>query len=341
MPSTRCTVASLLFSAFTALACGDSSQPPGSATGAGGDGTGAGAGGGSSAGTGSSMTGAGAAAGASGTGAGAGGAGGAGGTEDGTAAAGATGNGGSAGGPPPAEEAFTLLFRDDFDQLDAARWQLMTHSWTGNLALFSRSAATIERGQLVLRLTPAPQGTADSSGAAKTFLGAEVRSIDALTYGRVRARVKLARGSAVVSSLVTIYTPWPADNWNELDIECLGAEPNDVQFNAMVYTGAPVRPPVTQSVSPTQHPQKVDLGFDPSADFHTYQIEWTPSGARFSVDDVLRHEWTERIDLMMLPQNVLMTIWASSSAEWAGAVTAETGKASATYDWIELYRYTP
>ncbi|WP_437904064.1 glycoside hydrolase family 16 protein [Sorangium sp. So ce327] len=352
MSSTRCTVASLLFSAFTALACDDASQPPGSTTGAGGDGTGPGAGGGSSAGTGSSssVAGAGTADSASSAGAGAGGAGGAGsaggaggagGTAGGTAAAGATGNGGSAGGPPPDEEAFTLLFRDDFDRLDAARWQLMTHSWTENLALFSRSAATIERGQLVLRLTPAPQGTTDSSGAAKTFLGAEVRSVDALTYGRVRARVKLARGSAVVSSLVTIYTPWPADNWNELDIECLGAKPNDVQFNAMVYTGAPVRPPVTQSVSPTQHPQKVDLGFDPSADFHTYQIEWTPSGARFSVDDVLRHEWTERIDLMVLPQNVLMTIWASSSAAWAGAVTAETGTASATYDWIELYRYTP
>ncbi|WP_437777157.1 glycoside hydrolase family 16 protein [Sorangium sp. So ce1097] len=341
MSSTRCTLASILFSAFTALACDDVSQPGGSAPGAGGDDIGAGAGGGSSAGTGSSTAGAGAAAGASSAGAGAGGGpSGAGGAAGGTTAA-STGNGGSAGGPPSPEEAFTLLFRDDFDRLDAARWQLMTHSWAENLALFSRSAATIERGQLVIRLTPAPEGTTDSSGAAKAFLGAEVRSVDTLTYGRVRARVKLARGSAVISSLVTIYTPWPADNWNELDIECLGADPNDVQFNAMVYTGAPVRPPVTQSVSPTQYPRKVDLGFDPSEDFHTYQIEWTPSGARFSVDDVLRHEWTERIDLMVLPQNVLMTIWASSSAAWAGAVTAETGMASATYDWIELYRYTP
>lgn len=348
MSSTRYAIASLLFSAFSALACDDSGQLQGSAPGTGGDGAGAGAGGGSSAGTDSPMAGAGPAADASSAGAGAGGAGagaggapsGAGGTAGGTTAA-ATGNGGSAGGTPPSEEPFTLLFRDDFDRLDAARWQLMTHSWTENLALFSQSAATIESGQLVIRLTPAPAGTADSSGAAKAFLGAEVRSIAALTYGRVRARVKLARGSAVVSSLVTIYTPWPADNWNELDIECLGAKPNDVQFNAMVYTGAPVRPPVTQSVSPTQHPQKVDLGFDPSEEFHTYQIEWTPSGARFSVDDVLRHEWKERIDLMVLPQNVLMTIWASSSAAWAGAVTAETGRASATYDWIELYRYTP
>ncbi|WP_437304529.1 glycoside hydrolase family 16 protein [Sorangium sp. So ce388] len=341
MSSTRWTIASLLFSALTALACDDPSLPRGSASGAGGDDIGAGAGGGSSAGADGSVTGTGATADASSVGAGAGGApSGAGGTADGTTTA-ATGNGGSGGGPPQPEEAFTLLFRDDFDRLEPARWQLMTHSWTENLALFSQSAATIESGQLVIRLTPAPAGTTDSSGAAKTFLGAEVRSVETLTYGRVRARVKLARGSAVVSSLVTIYTPWPADNWNELDIECLGAKPNDVQFNAMVYTGAPVRPPVTQSVSPTQHPQKVDLGFDPSEDFHTYQIEWTPSGARFSVDDALRHEWTERIDLMVLPQNVLMTIWASSSAAWAGAVTAETGRASATYDWIELYRYTP
>jgi hypothetical protein len=27
----------------------------------------------------------------------------------------------------------------------------------------------------------------------------------------------------------------------------------------------------------------VDLGFDPSADFHVYTIEWTPAGASFLV----------------------------------------------------------
>src|SRR5690606_3597076 len=174
----------------------------------------------------------------------------------------------------------------------------------------------------------------------KPFLGAEVRSRDTLTYGRVRARAKLAKGSAVISSLVTIYTPWPADDWNELDIECLGKDPQNVQFNAMVYTGPPTTPPVTTSVTPTQDPTQVDLGFDPSEDFHVYTIEWTPEGAFFLVDDELKHTWIKYISLMNLPQNVLLTIWASNAAAWAGPVTEETGQATADYDWVELYDYT-
>jgi endo-1,3-1,4-beta-glycanase ExoK len=245
-------------------------------------------------------------------------------------------NGGAAGASP---DGFSLLFRDDFDALDLTRWQLMTHSWESNLALFSAAAVTVEAGELRVALTPAPSGTVDSGGVAKSFLGAEVRSVQAVNYGRVRARMRFARGSAVVSSLVTIYTPWPADDWNELDIECLGKDPAHTQFNAMVYTGPPVTPPATTSVTPTQEPKLVDLGFDPSVDFHVYTIEWTPEEARFLVDEVVRHTWSTRIDLMGLPQNVLMTIWASSSVTWAGPVNETTGQAVAVYDWLELYQY--
>jgi endo-1,3-1,4-beta-glycanase ExoK len=248
---------------------------------------------------------------------------------------------GGAATTPAKDEDFKLLFRDDFDSFDVSRWQLMTHSWASNLALFSTEAAAVADGMLTISLTPAPAGTVDDSNTPKPFLGAEVRSLDTLTYGRVRARAKLAAGGAVVSSLVTIYTPWPADNWNELDIEHLGAKPTDVQLNAMVYTGPPTTPPVATAVTPTPEPLVKALGFDASADFHVYTIEWTPSSARFSVDDTLLREWTTHIGLMTLPQNVLMTIWASNSVSWAGAVTEGTGKASAVYDWIELYDFKP
>ena len=266
---------------------------------------------------------------------------GAGGSVAGALAGGTGGSGGATGGAAGAvgADGFTLLFRDDFDALDLARWQVMTHSWDSNLALFSASAVSVDAGELRVALMAAPPGTVDSGGVAKPFLGAEVRSLQTVNYGRVRARMRFARGSAVVSSLVTIYTPWPADNWNELDIECLGKDPAHTQFNAMVYTGPPVTPPVTTSVTPTQEPELVDLGFDPSADFHVYEIEWTPAGARFLVDGAVRHTWNTHIELMGLPQNVLMTIWASSSADWAGPVNETTDQAVAVYDWLELYQY--
>ena len=217
----------------------------------------------------------------------------------------------------------------------------MTHSWDSNLALFSQETVAFEAGVLALRLLPAPAGTVDDTGSRKQFLGAEVRSKQTLTYGRVRARVQFAQGSAVVSALVTIYTPWPADNWNELDIEVLGAPPTSTQLNVMVYTGQAVTPPVTQSVAPTQDPLKVDLGFDPATSFHIYEMEWTPERVRFLVDAQVVRVWTSRIDRLTLPQNVLLTIWASSSAAWAGAVNADTGQAKALFDWVELYEYMP
>jgi beta-glucanase (GH16 family) len=239
------------------------------------------------------------------------------------------------------EAGFELLFRDDFEQLDAARWELMTHSWDTNLALFSSESVSVSDGLMTLRLLDAPSGTVDDTGATKSFLGAEVRSKATIEYGRVRARAKFSDRSAVVSALVTIYTPWPADNWNELDIEHLGFEPDHVQFNTMVYTGEPVTLPATTSVTPTQFPELVDLGFDASADFHEYEIEWTPEYVRFAVDGEQRHQWTQHLALLGLPQNVLLTIWASSSADWAGAVTDTTSGAEVVYDWVEVYSFTP
>ena len=71
--------------------------------------------------------------------------------------------------PPQADGDFSLLYRDDFDTLDSTRWQLMTHSWDSNLALFSASSAAVEDGALVIRLLPAPNGTVDGSNKPSRF----------------------------------------------------------------------------------------------------------------------------------------------------------------------------
>ena len=230
---------------------------------------------------------------------------------------------------------FALAWEDNFDAFDATRWQLMTHTWDGNLAQFSTANTTFENGVAKLLLTAEPADT------VKPFRGVEMRSKATVTYGKIEARMKLAKGSGVVSSLVTIYTPWPADDWNELDIEYLGQYPDRVQFNEMIYTGAPTKPPVAQSVSPTQFPMVVALDFDPSADFHDYTIEWTPAAATFSVDGAVKHTWSAQIARLKLPQNILLTIWASSASGWAGPIQGDSAPTSAQYDWIRVYDWKP
>lgn len=230
---------------------------------------------------------------------------------------------------------FEPAWEDNFDTFDATRWSLQTHSWDGNLAQFSTANTRFENGIVSLLLTPEPGDT------AKPFRGVEMRSRDTLTYGKVESRIRFAKGSGVVSSLVLIYTPWPADDWNELDIETLGRYSDRTQLNVMIYTGPPTTPPVTTPVNPTQFPQLAMLPFDPTADFHDYAIEWTPAEARFSVDGMVLRTWSAQIDRLKLPQNILLTIWASGAAGWAGPIQADSSPTSAEYDWIRVYRWVP
>src|SRR5664279_135117 len=104
----------------------------------------------------------------------------------------------------------------------------------------------------------------------------------------------------------------------------------------MVYVGTPV-PNCTTSVTPTQDPLIVNLGLDAEADFHQYDVEWTHTGVSFFVDGMLLRTWNQRIALMNLPQTVLLTIWASSAASWAGPLSPTSAPTSAQVDWIKVY----
>lgn len=233
-----------------------------------------------------------------------------------------------AGGADP----FVLSWQDDFNTLDGSSWQLQTFTFGGSLAQFSTQNARVANGILTIALTPAP------ANSPQPYLGVEMRSTRTLTYGKVSARMRFATGSGVVSGLVLFYTPFPNCDWNEIDIEHLGNSSNTSQFNAMVFLGTPVTNCST-SVVPTQDPLISNLGFNAETDFHQYDIEWTPAGVRYIADGVLLRTWTRNIDLLRLPQTILLTIWASSSAGWAGPLLPTSAPTTADVDWIKVYRW--
>lgn len=232
-----------------------------------------------------------------------------------------------------AADPFLLDWQDDFDTLDAASWQLQTFTFGGNEAQFTPDNASVANGILTISLTK------NASSTTEPYWGVEMRSAKTLTYGKVSARMRFATGSGVVSGLVLFYTPYPNCNWNEIDIEHLGKTSNSSQLNAQVYTGKP-DPNCTSSVAPIQDPQIVDLGVNAETDFHQYDIEWTPAGVRTYIDGKLLRNWTAHADLLALPETILFTIWASSSASWAGALTDTSAPTSADVDWIKVYRWT-
>ncbi len=243
---------------------------------------------------------------------------------------GGTTQGGTSQGGTPSADAFSLSWQDDFDTLDSASWQLQNFTYDGNEAQFAPQNASVANGMLTIALT------ASAAGAAKPYVGVEMRSAKTLTYGKVSARMRFATGSGVVSGLVLFYTPYPNCDWNEIDIEHLGNSSTSSQLNAMVYTGAQV-PTCTASVTPTQDPLITPLGFNAETGFHQYDIEWTPAGVRYLADGVELRNWTKNIALLKRPLTILLTIWASNAPTWAGALTATSAPTSADVDWIKVY----
>jgi len=231
-------------------------------------------------------------------------------------------------------DSFVLAWQDDFNSLAPSTWQLQTFSFDGNEAQFSTQNASVANGIFTMKLTPAP------AGAAKPYWGVEMRSTKTLSYGKVSARMRFATGSGVVSGLVLFYTPFPNCDWNEIDIEHLGNSSDTSQLNAMVYLGTP-SPNCATSVTPTQDPLVVNLGVNAESDFHVYDIEWTPASVRYLVDGTLLRTWTQNIARLKLPQTILLTIWASSAASWAGALGPASAPTSADVDWIKVYDWNP
>jgi beta-glucanase (GH16 family) len=209
---------------------------------------------------------------------------------------------------------------------------MQSFTWDGNQATFSPSNASVANGILTMSLTNA------ASGAAKPYLGVEARSIKTLTYGKVSASMRFAKGSGVVSGLVLFYTPYPNCDWNEIDIEHLGNASSTSQLNAMVYTGT-YNANCTTSVTPTQEPLVASLGFNAETAFHQYDIEWTPASVKYYADGVLLRSWTTNISLLRRPMNILLTIWASNASNWAGAIDTTAIPSTAELDWIRVYNY--
>ena len=229
---------------------------------------------------------------------------------------------------------FVLSWQDDFNTLDLSAWQLETFTYAGNEALFTPQNAAVANGILTISLTANPGNT------ATPYFGVEMRAMRTLTYGKVSASMRFAHGSGVVSGLVLFYTPFPNCNWNEIDIEHLGNSSDTSQLNCQIFTGSPI-PNCTTSVSPTQDPLIVNLGFDAEAAFHQYDIEWTPAGVTTLVDGAVLRTWTKYASLMTLPQTLLLTIWASSAASWAGALQPGSAPTSADVDWVRVYDWRP
>ncbi|MBD3288905.1 family 16 glycosylhydrolase [candidate division KSB1 bacterium] len=164
----------------------------------------------------------------------------------------------------------------------------------------------------------------------KLYKGAEYRTKESYLYGRFEVRYKASAGSGQTSTFFTYNDIDPLTRWNEIDIEILGRYSNDVQFNVITPR---------QGNNHVRH-QYVD--FDPTLDFHTYTIEWTPDYIAWFIDHVEVYRQTgEHIQTMIKPQKIMMNIWNPVWEGWVGPWYDRALPQFAFYDYVSYASYTP
>lgn len=119
----------------------------------------------------------------------------------------------------------------------------------------------------------------------KPYISGEVHSKETFTYGRFVTRMK---GSNMQGTLASFLTLWLGDDeeefgiegWNHINLEIVPSQHHKVNTN-LIYSG------FTNDWAPVND-------FDPSDEWHTYAIDWTPNYIAFKVDDnEVRREWAD------------------------------------------------
>jgi endo-1,3-1,4-beta-glycanase ExoK len=170
-------------------------------------------------------------------------------------------------------------------------------------------------------------GTAD----AKVYKGAEVFSRQGFLYGRMEMRMRMIRGSGLVSTFFTYKdgSEVAGTAWEESDIEILGK--NDAMtWQSNLITG---NPRVTSEQVYTAPSSLAD-------DYHTYTLEWTPDYVSWSFDGaVVRKTEGGQASELINAATLRFNAWASDASGWAGAFDEAALPAYQFVNWIKYYRY--
>lgn len=189
-------------------------------------------------------------------------------------------------------------FRDEFASFDVHRWYKSSRPF--GWGAVDPANVSVSGGLLAIKL---PGGTLD---------GGEVRSLSLTRYGAYRTRMKVANAP---SSLTAFFLYKKPDFAQELDIEIFNDPSGRVLFST--YSNG------------SQTTVERQLGFDPTAAFHEYAIEYDPGSARFLVDGVELQRFTSGVtrSSMYLHVNAWFPSWLAG--------TPPANDQSTLVDWVE------
>lgn len=230
----------------------------------------------------------------------------------------------SSGAAPSLFEDFTGEWTG-FPSSPDGRWRI-AGDWTGTGGnLLEQANASISAGRLSL------------TSRANSLRGAEIQTVDAAYgHGYYVVRMRTAKVAGVCQSFF-----WKAEDYAEPEI--------DFEFLTGGVTNGKAEDWVDSAdrgrVHVTAHPLRgygnsaaIELGFNPSNEFHDYGFLWTPEQLVFTVDGQVRATFTKLPPILgsSAPMGFIMANTWTGNPGWGGG--PPTSDATAEYEWIKFYR---
>jgi beta-glucanase (GH16 family) len=205
-------------------------------------------------------------------------------------------------------------FTEPLNYYNSSMWEI--RNGTNGLPFncgFTPQSTSFSNGYLTLKLN-------NTSSYGWPYSGGEYRTRSTYSYGKFETSMKPAKASGIVSSFF-LYTGSPRD---EIDIEFLGKNTYQVQLNYYVNgVGG--------------HEKLIDLGFDASAAFHKYAIEYGNGYIKWYVDGALKHTVSGGT-LPSHPMQIMANLWPGVGVDdWLGHFYY-SNPLYANYDY---FSYTP
>lgn len=188
-------------------------------------------------------------------------------------------------------------------------WKLRDDTFPSNLAIFSPNNVTMDDLK-ILNLNLKKQ-----SSPVRSFSSGAISTRQTYLYGRFAAKIRPSN----VSGLITGIFLHRNSPHQEIDIEFLGKDTTKILVNVFYNPG----------VNGTKleygyrgTPTLIELGFDASKNFHSYEIEWKENIISWFVNGKVVYQrilWNPT-PIPDLPMEFNINLWYSRSKELAGNI---------------------
>lgn len=184
----------------------------------------------------------------------------------------------------------------------------IAETFPGNLAIFAHDSVTFDRRGAIVMIDRKADGP-------KPYQSGALASKRHFSYGRFSAEIRAAPGAGLVTGFF-LHRHAPRQ---EIDVELPGNDPQRMLINVYFNPGDHG---TALDFGYRGTPFYIDLGFDSTAAFHLYEVDWHPSRIVWSVDGKIVHErvgW-DPTPIPHLPMRLHANLWAPRSEQLAGQI---------------------